>query len=608
MKKTQRRVALLVLCSLVVQQANCAVPVLITQILSNPLVQKGIELAAKAGEALIALVEAKQTADVVAVGVIGAGAVANQLSNNSTNPSSTPSTLPTPTSQQTQRSPLAVLKPTAPAASATPQAKPISTTPTPTTVTPNTSTPTTSPTTPPKIAVTTTDVSTKPLATPQRTTVTATQPSTKVDTVAPPRAATEAATLTVPKVETSTPTLKPLEAPKPEVVVAPPTSPKIENTATPRPQEKWGRIKRFFGGEYRDANYVPADKTTGASIDVKTEVRTPTNDQIRSASYAQRRQYIDEIRNRGEYDRAANLDSQLHADITASWSPQPQAAPKPAPIRTVPENVKPLVAPTPAPAPSQPTPAQPAVTPKVTLQLEPTRLPVPIPEIPPNPNPRPKISPTPQPMPRPMPQQHREDIKLPNPPTLPATRNLQILESLLRKKSEDLTEEERDKLAILQAAGDRINAGIHPKARELIDKTKAHNKASQGGRQGMQQPDPDDEKDKNKNKIEWTPHGGKHIPKKQPWDQTINETRYDGNAKYRWRNLQKIEEIERKAWEKGTPTNDSKQHKVMLFDEIIGANNGQETQCTLVESTNNGRVIHGHPITMAEYLSKIKKI
>ena len=46
----------------------------------------------------------------------------------------------------------------------------------------------------------------------------------------------------------------------------------------------------------------------------------------------------------------------------------------------------------------------------------------------------------------------------------------------------------------------------------------------------------------------------------------------------------------------------------MQFDEVIGANNGHETKHVLVELTNNGNTIHGHPITREEYISKIKKI
>lgn len=104
-------------------------------------------------------------------------------------------------------------------------------------------------------------------------------------------------------------------------------------------------------------------------------------------------------------------------------------------------------------------------------------------------------------------------------------------------------------------------------------------------------------------KVEWTPHGFKHVPKKHlSWKETVKETGEGGDAKYK--HDVNIEALERFAWENGTPTNDGRPWKVMKFEKIIGAKNGIETNYMRVEMTSN--TIHGHPITPKEYTKYTK--
>ena len=106
----------------------------------------------------------------------------------------------------------------------------------------------------------------------------------------------------------------------------------------------------------------------------------------------------------------------------------------------------------------------------------------------------------------------------------------------------------------------------------------------------------------NTTKKEWTEHGFKHFPpKNKQWKEIISTTK-TGPAKYK-PNLN-IEKIERLAWEKGKICTNGKPWKVMEFDTIIGANGGIETNYIRVECSAN--MIHGHPITKAEYLRLIR--
>jgi hypothetical protein len=105
-------------------------------------------------------------------------------------------------------------------------------------------------------------------------------------------------------------------------------------------------------------------------------------------------------------------------------------------------------------------------------------------------------------------------------------------------------------------------------------------------------------------KIEWTNHIDKHkSPKNMSWKDIVEYTRH-GDAKYKPGT--NIEQLERLAWEKGTPVNNGRPWKVIEFDSIVGAKNGIETKYVRVEMNTN--TIHGHPITPQEFLKYTKII
>ncbi len=107
-------------------------------------------------------------------------------------------------------------------------------------------------------------------------------------------------------------------------------------------------------------------------------------------------------------------------------------------------------------------------------------------------------------------------------------------------------------------------------------------------------------------KVQWVPHDYKHVPSsKMKWKDTVKATKH-GYAKYNTYDLSDIERTERMVWSKGTPTTDGNTHKVMKLDKVIGAYEGKETQYIIVKATNNGNTIHGHPISMAEFLRVTK--
>jgi hypothetical protein len=61
-----------------------------------------------------------------------------------------------------------------------------------------------------------------------------------------------------------------------------------------------------------------------------------------------------------------------------------------------------------------------------------------------------------------------------------------------------------------------------------------------------------------------------------------------------------IEKLERLVWKEGTPVTTDKPFKVMEFLEEIGASEGKSSWWVRVEITS-GNVIHGHPLTAAEF-------
>ncbi|MBX9830708.1 hypothetical protein K2X40_02040 [Candidatus Babeliales bacterium] len=106
----------------------------------------------------------------------------------------------------------------------------------------------------------------------------------------------------------------------------------------------------------------------------------------------------------------------------------------------------------------------------------------------------------------------------------------------------------------------------------------------------------------NKKEPDWTPHQYKHFPKKNTiWKDTIKSTRSPNAAKYK--PDINIKELEYQAWKEGTSVH-GKSFKVFKADKVIGASTGTETYCMKVKISSN--VIHGHPITLAEYLNCIK--
>jgi hypothetical protein len=101
------------------------------------------------------------------------------------------------------------------------------------------------------------------------------------------------------------------------------------------------------------------------------------------------------------------------------------------------------------------------------------------------------------------------------------------------------------------------------------------------------------------NQVTVSPYKGKHAPRSGQSDRDVAASTKNGPAKFY--NGVNMDELQRQAWDQGTPVTNGKPWKV--FDagpKDIGAKNGQSTRFMRVESTPDG-VIHGHPITSAEY-------
>ncbi|CAO98043.1 Hypothetical protein ETA_29970 [Erwinia tasmaniensis Et1/99] len=100
----------------------------------------------------------------------------------------------------------------------------------------------------------------------------------------------------------------------------------------------------------------------------------------------------------------------------------------------------------------------------------------------------------------------------------------------------------------------------------------------------------------------WTPHGYKHVaPKNASWKDTINSTK-SGPAKYKLGT--DIESLERSVYKNGQPVTNGKPWKVQDMGETIGASEGKTSQWMRVEES--GGTIHGHPISLKEYLRLTK--
>jgi RHS repeat-associated protein len=107
-------------------------------------------------------------------------------------------------------------------------------------------------------------------------------------------------------------------------------------------------------------------------------------------------------------------------------------------------------------------------------------------------------------------------------------------------------------------------------------------------------------------KVDWTPHGNKHVPPKNAsWKDIVSSTK-TGAAKYIPGTS--IETIERAVWATGTKVSTGGKNttwKVAELPGVIGASEGKETSFIRIECSQG--VIHGHPISQKEYLKLIKR-
>jgi filamentous hemagglutinin len=115
-------------------------------------------------------------------------------------------------------------------------------------------------------------------------------------------------------------------------------------------------------------------------------------------------------------------------------------------------------------------------------------------------------------------------------------------------------------------------------------------------------PDPDDDGDGNGELPEWNSYNHKHVASKnQSWKQVLEGTK-NGPAKYK--HGTDIKNLETNVWRNGKKVTNGKDWKVMEFDNVVGAKNGQASKWVRVE--RSGNTIHGHPITKSEYLKLLK--
>ena len=110
-------------------------------------------------------------------------------------------------------------------------------------------------------------------------------------------------------------------------------------------------------------------------------------------------------------------------------------------------------------------------------------------------------------------------------------------------------------------------------------------------------------KNNGKTGVKWSPHQYKHFPpKNMNWKDIVSSTKSRA-AKYHPKI--RIETLERYVWKQGTPCTNKPAEKIMEFDDVIGASNGEETSCVKVEYGLDNTV-HGHPITATEYKKLLK--
>ena len=102
--------------------------------------------------------------------------------------------------------------------------------------------------------------------------------------------------------------------------------------------------------------------------------------------------------------------------------------------------------------------------------------------------------------------------------------------------------------------------------------------------------------------LRWTHHGYKHVPPKNlSWGKIIKATK---NGRSIYKPKVDIKKLELHAWQHGQKVKNGKNWKVFKSAEIIGANNGMETNYLRVECSAN--TIHGHPISELEYIGYLK--
>lgn len=102
--------------------------------------------------------------------------------------------------------------------------------------------------------------------------------------------------------------------------------------------------------------------------------------------------------------------------------------------------------------------------------------------------------------------------------------------------------------------------------------------------------------------LNWTPHGYKHVaPKNSSWKDIINSTK-SGPTKYKLGT--DIESLGRSVYKNDQSVTNEKSWKVQDMGETIGASEGKASQWIRVEES--GGTIHGHPISLKEYLRLTK--
>ncbi|MCD5327176.1 RHS repeat-associated core domain-containing protein, partial [Chromobacterium piscinae] len=139
-----------------------------------------------------------------------------------------------------------------------------------------------------------------------------------------------------------------------------------------------------------------------------------------------------------------------------------------------------------------------------------------------------------------------------------------------------------------------------PNPTEWVDPIGLSKKKTNAGTKAVSCPCEQDDPCGSPTKVDWTSHGGKHVPSKNAsWKDTVKSTK-TGAAKYKPE--VNIQALERSAWATGTPVSTGGKNtswKVASMPDVIGASEGKETNLMRVECSQG--VIHGHPISQTEY-------